>query len=68
MVFVDEFGAFLDELGHDADGDFLDALRFDGDANGAGDALELFGRGDMFFEEMFEDRAGFAGASDHADE
>ena len=63
-----ELGAFFDELSHDADGDFLHALGFDFDANGAGDALELFGGGDVFFAKMVEDGAGFAGAADHAEE
>ena len=64
---MDEFGAFLDELGDDADGDFLDALGLDLNADGAGDALELFGRGDFFVAEMFEDNAGLACAADHAE-
>ena len=65
---MDEFGAFLDELRHDADGDFLHALRFDLDADGTGDAFELLGGGDFFVAEMFEDDAGLARAADHAEE
>src|ERR1700722_336429 len=45
---IDEFGAFLDVLGQDADGDFLHALRFDADADGTGDARELLLGGKVF--------------------
>src|ERR1700722_6114644 len=64
---VDEFGTLFDVLGHDADGDFLDALRFDLKTDRTGDAFELFGRGDLFVAEMFEDDAGLARAADHAE-
>ena len=37
-----ELGALVDELGHDTEGDFLNSLRANLDADGAGDALEIF--------------------------
>lgn len=67
-ILIYQFGAFFDELGHDADGDFLDALGFDFDAHGTRDARELCFRGDFFRAEMFEDHPGFARAANHAEE
>src|SRR5579884_1576055 len=66
--FKNQFRPSLNELRHDADGDFLDAPRFDVDADGTGDARKLLGRGELFLAEMIEDDAGLARAADHADE
>ena len=65
--FVNERGAFLDELRHDAHRNFLDALGLDRNADGTGDALQLFRAGDFFLAEMVEDDAGLARAANHAE-
>lgn len=65
---VYELGAFIDELSEDADGDFGDGAGADVNACGAGEAGELFFRGEVFTFEMIEDGACFAGAADHGEE
>src|ERR1039458_8081892 len=67
-LLIDQLSSLIDELGHDAHRDLLNALRADLDAHRAGHALQLGGRGELLLGEMLEDRAGLARAADHTEE
>ena len=60
--------SFINELGHDADGDFHHAAAADTDTHRAGHPLQFFGGGELFFGEMLENGPRLAGAADHAQE
>ena len=68
LLLIDQFSSLINELGHDAHRDFLNALRADLDSHRAGHALQLVGRGELLLGEMLEDRARLARAADHAQE
>ena len=58
----------LDELRHDAHGDFGHGLRFNFDSDGALHARHFFRRGDFRLDEVLGNRPPFARAADHAEE
>ena len=63
---VHQLCALVDVLRDDVHGDFHHALRADFDAHGTRDASDLLGGGDFLLDEVFGNRARFAGAADHA--
>src|ERR1039458_8984577 len=67
-LLIDQFSPLINELGHDAHRDLLNALRADLDAHWAGHALQLGGRGELLLGEMLEDGASLPRTADHAQE
>src|SRR5216683_6283353 len=55
-----------DQLGHNADGDFIDGLRADGESQGRMDLAQTFGR-NTFGHKVFVDQLDLALTADHAD-
>src|SRR5712692_5533723 len=55
-----------DQLGHDADGDFIDGLRADGETQGRVDLAQIFVR-NTFGQKVFVDQLDLALTADHAD-
>src|SRR5947209_19594776 len=65
VLFAQHLRALLDELGHDAYGNFGYALSFNPHSDGTSDFFQLFFGRNLFQKKMLEDGPGFARAADH---